>query len=87
MSPGRRYYASLLRLLPADFRASRGPELLAIYEEMRSELGPRPGAARLGIFYSRLSFDLLRRIRPERDRAARRAGAADNPRAPGRFAG
>lgn len=82
MSPGRRYYTSLLRLLPADFRVSRGPELLAIYEEMRSELGPRPGAAKLGAFYSRLSFDLLRRIRPERDRVARRAQAANRARDP-----
>jgi len=77
---GRRYYTSLLRLLPADFRASRGSELLATYEEMRSELGPKPGATRLGAFYTRLSFDLLRRIRPERDRAARRARAANRAR-------
>jgi predicted permease len=72
MSPGRRFYVCLLRLLPADFRASRGSELLATFDDMRSELGPRPGALRLGGFYVRLTIDLLRRIRPERARAARR---------------
>jgi len=78
MSPGRRYYASLLRLLPEGFRERRGPELLASFEEMRRELGLRPGAARLGAFYARLSFDLLRRVGPERSRAARRARSANS---------
>jgi predicted permease len=72
MSPGRRFYAFLLRLLPADFRASRGSELLATFDEMRIELGPRPGALRVGSFYVRLAVDLFRRIRPERARAVRR---------------
>ena len=72
MSSGRRFYAFLLRLLPADFRASRGSELLAAFDDMRSELGPKPGALRLCGFYVRLTVDLLRRIRPERARAVRR---------------
>ena len=59
MSPGRRYYAFLLRFLPSDFRASRGSELLATFDDMRGELGPRPGVVRLGGFYLRLTVDLL----------------------------
>ncbi|MCK5650171.1 MAG: hypothetical protein KAJ42_02285, partial [Gemmatimonadetes bacterium] len=72
MSPGRRFYVFLLRFLPAGFRASHGSELLATFDDMRSELGPRPGVVRLGGFYLRLTFDLFRRIRPERARAVRR---------------
>jgi len=72
MSPGRRFYASALRLLPPDFTADRGPELLAAFDEMRAELGPRPGPIRLSAFYFRLTIDLLKRVRPERARAVRR---------------
>ena len=73
MNPGRRFYALLLRLLPADFRARRGSELLAAFDEMRTDLGPRPGPLRLGGFYLRITVDLLRRVRPERARAMRRS--------------
>lgn len=73
MNPGRRFYALLLRLLPADFRARRGSELLATFDEMRTALGPRPGPLRLGGFYLRITVDLLRRVRPERARAMRRS--------------
>ena len=47
MSPGRRYYSFLLRLLPTDFRASRGSELLAAPPAgLRGRPGrPDPGAS------------------------------------------
>ncbi len=89
MSPGRRFYARLLRLLPAEFRERRGPDMLATFDDMRGELGPGAGPLRLGAFYLRLTVDLLRRIGPERARAARpaRVGGGGIGVAPGRLRG
>ena len=37
MSLGARYYRLLLRLLPRDFREACGPDMLAVFDEMRRE--------------------------------------------------
>lgn len=71
MSAGRSYFKVLLRLLPSSFRASREAELLALFEEMREELGARPGLSRLAVFYARVTLDILERALVERIRALR----------------
>ncbi|MFG1691506.1 ABC transporter permease [Gemmatimonadota bacterium] len=84
-SLGRRYFLFLLRLLPADYRAHRGPDLMADFDAMRTELGRHPGAFRLLRFYLGLSFDLLRRIRHERARSVRNGWEGRSIRGPGLF--
>ena len=68
MTRGRRYYGFLMRLLPGTFRRKCGSELAATFEDMRRELGERPGLLRLGRFYGRLTVDLFKQISAERAR-------------------
>lgn len=89
MSPGGRYYARLLHLLPRDFRARRGADLMSAFQEMRVDLGPQPPFLRLSGFYFGLTLDLLRRVRPERARARRGewSGPRSSPDPSRRFRG
>ena len=69
-----RYFALLLRLLPAEFRKRHGEELAAVVEQMRRELGPRPGTIRLARFYAALTWDVVRQARATRSGGASARG-------------
>jgi len=72
VSPGLRYYGLLLRLLPPEFRETRGADVLAVFEEMRGEHAVGDGPVATARFYVALTFDVIRRMGPERERIRRR---------------
>lgn len=55
-----RYFAFLLKLLPAAFRTRHGQELRALVNQMKDDLGPSPSKLSLLRLYSGVTWDLLR---------------------------
>ncbi len=54
-----RYFAFLLRRLPASFRDRHGRELGALLDEMKEDLGPTPSKITLLRLYLAVTWDLL----------------------------
>ncbi|MCH7892064.1 MAG: ABC transporter permease, partial [Gemmatimonadetes bacterium] len=54
-----RYFAFLLRLLPASFRDRHGRELGALLDSMKEDLGPSPSKITLLRLYLAVTWDLL----------------------------
>ncbi len=54
-----RYFAFLLRLLPASFRDRHGRELGALLDRMKEDLGPSPSKITLLRLYLAVTWDLL----------------------------
>ncbi len=75
---GQRYFKALLHFLPPAFRERHGAEVLALFTEMRNELGRHPGVLRLMRFYTAAATDVLRRRRIERAKRALRPTRALN---------
>lgn len=83
-----RYFALLLRLLPASFRERHGEELTALLEQMKRDLGPRPRPLALLRLYAAVTWDAIRQA-PETHapRSRRLAAPASRKRSLGRPAG
>ncbi len=54
-----RYFAFLLRLLPASFRDRHGRELGSLLDQMKEDLGPSPSKITLLRLYLAVTWDLL----------------------------
>ncbi len=54
-----RYFAFILRVLPASFRDRHGRELVALLDEMKEDLGPSPSKIALLRLYLAVTWDLL----------------------------
>jgi putative ABC transport system permease protein len=86
---GARYVALLLRLMPSSFRERHGPEVMALFQQMKASRGPRPGRLALLRLYLGLTGDVLLQAIPRggRDGGARSwSGWADTLAADVRFA-
>ena len=62
------YVRFLLRLFPKAVRERHGSEIVSMYDEIRGELGPRPGFLRLARFYITATADVFRRLARRRTR-------------------